>query len=149
MKLLHRFKPLRVVLIGAIRILVVDLLLIKSQLLYHLILVLWYFIALIHATIIKILKLSVLRVVFERHRRVEHFYHFAGFWKIHLLLLLRSWLWNLRNFRLICLHEANLALKNLTWVLKVNHILILWHLNGRSELLWLNLVMIHNRSWVM
>lgn len=147
MKLLLHFESLRV-LISVVKILVIDLLLIKCMWL-HLIHVLRHFIALIHATIIKIFKLSVLRVVFKRHCRVEHFYHFTGFWKIHLLLLLGSWLWNLRNFRLICLDETDLALKDLTWVFKVNHVLISWNFYGRSELLWLNLVVIHNRSWIM
>jgi len=76
---------------------------------------LFVLLTLAHATVFKILKSTVVGVVFERHSRVEHLYHLTWLCELYLLLFcLLNGLGLFHFFWLVRLNKANLSLKDLT-----------------------------------
>ena len=98
-----------------------------------------------HTAIVKLLKLPIFRVIFERHRRVEHLYHLAGQGKLSILLLLIRLLlflvFNLGRIWPILLYKAVLCVKYLARILILDLAGITGNLYHGTQLLrWLLIV---------
>ena len=94
-----------------------------------------------HTAIVKVFQLSIIWIVFKRHRWVEQLHHLT--WPLKFSLIVVTWtiFFSLsRLLRLVFLDESDLGLKDFAWILLLHLVLILGNLYGWSELLWSDLV---------
>ena len=106
-----------------------------------------HLIASAHAAIVKIFQASVVRVVFKRHRWVEHFNHLTWLLKFTSIVT-GAVLRYVRYFRLILFNKADLCLEDLAGILVLHLVLIPWLFNRRSELLWSDLIVACHWFWI-
>ena len=112
-------------------------------------------ITLVFRAIFKIFQGTVVGVIFKRHCRVEHFYHFTRHREFRWLI---RWLWILRvnnllgvvlALRLIVLNEANLCPKYPAWIFLLHLVLVYRLFYCWLQLFRFDLSMTHYRRWVV
>ena len=112
-------------------------------------------IALVFRAIFKVFQGTVVGVIFKRHCRMEHLYHFTWHWEFSWLIR-RLWILRVNNLlsvvlplRLIFLNEANLCSKYSTWILLLHLVLVYRLFDCWLQLFRFDLSMTHYRRWIV